>query len=56
MNREDNFVVKSDYHLNTKNIITGRFFYANSLQTEEDTLRFVQTGFRLPIPRFRSWA
>ena len=37
MNREDNFVVKSDYHLNTKNIITGRFFYANSLQTEEDT-------------------
>jgi Carboxypeptidase regulatory-like domain/TonB dependent receptor len=36
-NREDNFVVKSDYHLNEKNIITGRFFYANSLQTEEDT-------------------
>ena len=36
-NREDNFVVKSDYHLNQKNILTGRFFYANSLQTEEDT-------------------
>jgi hypothetical protein len=36
-NREDNFVVKADYHLNEKNIITGRFFYANSLQTEEDT-------------------
>jgi len=36
-NREDNFVVKSDYHLNDKNVITGRFFYANSLQTEEDT-------------------
>ncbi len=37
VNREDNFVVKSDYHLNEKNIISGRFFYANSLQTEEDT-------------------
>jgi hypothetical protein len=37
VNREDNFVVKSDYHLNKKNIISGRFFYANSLQTEEDT-------------------
>jgi hypothetical protein len=37
VNREDNFVIKSDYHLNSKNIFTGRFFYANSLQTEEDT-------------------
>ena len=37
VNREDNFVIKSDYHLNAKNIFTGRFFYANSLQTEEDT-------------------
>ncbi len=37
VNREDNFVVKSDYHFNAKNIVTGRFFYANSLQTEEDT-------------------
>jgi len=36
-NREDNFVVKSDYRLNEKNLITGRFFYANSLQSEEDT-------------------
>jgi len=37
VNREDNFVVKSDYRLNPKNLISGRFFYANSLQTEEDT-------------------
>ena len=37
MNREDNFVVKSDYHLNERNVFSGRFFYANSLQTEEDT-------------------
>lgn len=36
-NREDNFVVKSDYRLNDKNLISGRYFYANSLQTEEDT-------------------
>jgi hypothetical protein len=36
-NREDNFVVKSDYHLGEKHVITGRYFYANSLQTEEDT-------------------
>lgn len=37
VNREDNFVVKSDYHFNKNNVVTGRFFYANSLQTEEDT-------------------
>ena len=37
VNREDNFVVKSDYHLNERNVFSGRFFYANSLQTEEDT-------------------
>ena len=36
-NREDNFVAKSDYHLGEKHVITGRYFYANSLQTEEDT-------------------
>ena len=36
-NREDNFVAKTDYHLNARNILTGRFFYANSFQTEEDT-------------------
>lgn len=36
-NREDNMIVKSDYHLNSRNTITGRYFYANSLLTEEDT-------------------
>jgi Carboxypeptidase regulatory-like domain/TonB dependent receptor len=36
-NREDNFVIKSDYRLGQKNIITGRYFYANSNQVEEDT-------------------
>ena len=36
-NREDNFIIKSDYHLNERNVITGRYFYGNSLQTEEDT-------------------
>jgi hypothetical protein len=37
-NREDNAVIKSDYHLNGQNVITGRFFYANSFQTEEDAV------------------
>lgn len=37
VNREDNFIVKTDYKLNEKNLITGRYFYANSNQTEEDT-------------------
>lgn len=36
-NREDNFIIKSDYHLSEHHVITGRYFYANSLQTEEDT-------------------
>jgi hypothetical protein len=35
-NREDNLVVKSDYHIGDKNVITGRYFYANSNQIEED--------------------
>ena len=37
VNREDNFVIKSDYHFNDKNTLSGHYFYANSLQTEEDT-------------------
>jgi hypothetical protein len=36
-NREDNFIIKSDYHLSQKHVITGRYFFASSLQTEEDT-------------------
>ncbi|MBS1853261.1 MAG: TonB-dependent receptor [Acidobacteria bacterium] len=35
-NREDNFIIKSDYHVNARNVLSGRYFYANSLQTEED--------------------
>lgn len=36
-NREDNALVKLDYQLNDHNTISGRYVYANSLQTEEDT-------------------
>lgn len=36
-NREDNALVKVDYHPNEQNAISGRYVYANSLQTEEDT-------------------
>ena len=36
LNRADNLVFKSDYHLSEKNVITGRFIYANSKQIEED--------------------
>ncbi len=36
INREDNLVFKSDYHLNEHNTISGRYIYANSHETEED--------------------
>jgi len=36
MNRADNLVFKSDYHLSEHHTITGRYIYANSEQTEED--------------------
>jgi Carboxypeptidase regulatory-like domain/TonB dependent receptor-like, beta-barrel len=35
-NRADNLVFKSDYHINDKHMISGRFVYANSNQVEED--------------------
>jgi hypothetical protein len=34
--RADNLVFKSDYHLNEHHVITGRYIYANTNQTEED--------------------
>ena len=36
INRMDNFIVKVDYHLNDKNNISGRYFFGDSLQTEQD--------------------
>jgi Carboxypeptidase regulatory-like domain len=36
-NREDNLVLKSDYHLNDKNTISTRYIYANTNEIEEDT-------------------
>lgn len=38
LNREDNFVVKSDYHLTNNQVLTARWVYGNSHQTEEDTV------------------
>ncbi len=38
VNRADNLVFKTDYHPNATNTISGRFFYANTNQTEEDTI------------------
>jgi hypothetical protein len=35
-NRGDNLVAKTDYALNSHNILTGRFIYSNTNQTEED--------------------
>jgi hypothetical protein len=37
VNREDNFIIKSDYHLSQKHVLSGRYIYSSSLQTEEDT-------------------
>jgi len=37
-NRENNFVVKSDFHPNSKNVISGRYIWGMSHQVEEDTV------------------
>ncbi len=36
-NREDNGIVKLDYHLNDRNTISGRYFIGDSFQVEEDS-------------------
>jgi hypothetical protein len=36
VNREDNLVFKSDYHLSEHNTFSGRYIYANSHEIEED--------------------
>jgi hypothetical protein len=38
INRADNLVAKTDFHPNDRNVISARFIYANSNQTEEDAL------------------
>jgi hypothetical protein len=35
-NRNDNFIIKADHHINDKNSLTGRYFMGDSLQTERD--------------------
>ena len=35
-NRNDNFIIKSDYHLNSINTVSGRYFFGDSLQQEQD--------------------
>ena len=37
-NRGDNLVAKTDYVLNTQHVLSARFIYANTNQTEEDTI------------------
>ena len=37
-NRGDNLVAKTDYVLNTHHVLSARFIYANTDQTEEDTV------------------
>ena len=37
-NRGDNLVAKTDFVLNQKNILSARFIYANTNQSEEDTI------------------
>ncbi len=36
LNRMDNFIVKVDHVINEKNNLTGRYFFGDSLQTEQD--------------------
>jgi Carboxypeptidase regulatory-like domain len=35
-NRNDNFIIKSDYNLNRENTVSGRYFFGDSLQQEQD--------------------
>lgn len=48
VNREDNFIIKSDYHLSEHHSITGRYFFGDSNQTEEDIF--------VLLPQFQSQA
>lgn len=36
INRMDNFIVKVDHKINDRNNLTGRYFFGDSLQTEQD--------------------
>ncbi len=36
-NREDNLIFKTDYQVNSKHTLSGRYIYTNSHQVEEDT-------------------
>jgi hypothetical protein len=36
VNRMDNFIVKIDHAINERNNLTGRYFFGDSLQTEQD--------------------
>ncbi|HUM06790.1 MAG TPA: TonB-dependent receptor [Terriglobales bacterium] len=38
VNRADNLVFKSDYHLSEHHVLTGRFIYANTTEVEEDAV------------------
>jgi len=35
-NRNDNFIIKADHHINEKHSLSGRYFMGDSLQTERD--------------------
>jgi hypothetical protein len=35
-NRNDNFIIKADHHINERHSLTGRYFMGDSLQTELD--------------------
>jgi hypothetical protein len=37
LNREDNAIVKADYHFSQQHAFFGTYFFGDSLQTEEDT-------------------
>lgn len=36
LNRMDNFIIKVDHQINQKNTLSGRYFFGDSLQTEQD--------------------
>jgi hypothetical protein len=59
-NRGDNLVAKTDYTLNERNILSARFIYGNTNQTEEDTIPLRPEWLSTTAPRTQvfglSWA
>jgi hypothetical protein len=55
VNREDNFVLKSDYHLNKNHIISGGSSTPTAFKPRRTNRPYGRTGSRLPTQKFKLW-